>query len=209
MTHVFLSTLEEKDALRTLFYKTCMERWGGEGPFHSMILSERGQGGVSQLYRRTVAENNAETDIYVLADDDCLPQAEPFLDEGVRILEEHSDFAILSMMPTNCKINPWKPDVLLVKGVPMTNIGPGGFVQVEDYSDVRPLIPYEDADVMEHVSVGGIRFCRKGCLEEWPPFVGPGYDREQCDALRAAGFRVGYFKNLTMLHLGEGYSQTW
>lgn len=66
-------------------------------------------------------------------------------------------------------------------------------------------------DVMEHVSVGGLRFCRKGILHKWPEFTGPGYDREHCEAIREAGYRVGYMRDVKANHLGEGkmFSTVW
>jgi len=184
MTDIYLCRVSPAEQIRTFFWLACNSRWRSEGGVTINDVEIHPDVWDSQKKRRVIAEEDAEEDIYVLADDDCLPQAEPFLEEGVRILEEHPEFAILSMMPTNAKINPWRP-------------------APTDY------VVHEDDDVMEHVSVGGIRFCRKGCLTEWPPFTGPGYDREHCDALREAGYRVGYFKNLKMLHLGEGYSTVW
>ena len=135
-----------------------------------------------QLARRVIADHLAETDPFVLADDDCLPE---YFGGGdaCDIALRHGRFAILSALPRNATIHPWTPT-----------------------STIHEV--YEDAEVLEHVSVGGIRVCRKGALKDWPPMDGPGYDAAQAEALRAIGRSVGYFKNLTCEHLGES-STVW
>jgi len=168
----YVSRIPIREAMR----KLCEVRWWQET---SALTLVPGMGNSSfQSERRQLADAFCN-ETYVVADDDCFPQAAPFADAARRILEAHPSFGILSLRPTNFKINPWRP---------------------EGYE------PYEDEEVFEHVSVGGIRFCRPGCLEEWPPQTRKGYDTEHCEALRKAGYRVGYFKNLWMSHLGEGYS---
>lgn len=66
-------------------------------------------------------------------------------------------------------------------------------------------------EVMEHISVGGIRFCRKGLIEKWPPRDAEcmGYDLIHSDALRDVGYRVGYLQHVRMEHLGEGKTELW
>ena len=137
-----------------------------------------------QRQRRMITDAVSTTGIYVCADDDCLPLDNlNGLRQAETILRQHSDFAILSALPSKANIVPWTP---------------------ESYQ------PFEDQYVMEHVSVGGIRFCRKGALKEWPPHDGnAGFDREHCAAIRAAGKRVGYFRSHVMEHLGEGHSTVW
>jgi hypothetical protein len=58
----------------------------------------------------------------------------------------------------------------------------------------------------EHVSVGGIRVCKRGAMQEWPEMdvETPGYDAIQCEWLRHKGHRVGYHPKLKAVHLGEG-----
>lgn len=132
--------------------------------------------------RRIHAEAWASQRFYVLADDDCLPPEGNILEAAFTELASHPDFAILSAMPSNATINRWTPE---------------GYV------------PYEDEFVMEHVSVGGIRFMRRGCLDKWPHAKGPRYDAEHCQALRDGRWRVGYLKAVTMIHLGERKSSLW
>lgn len=141
-----------------------------------------------QKQRRMFADKMADGEIYLLVDDDC----EPILNSheilkhwiscGERIMRENHEFAILSAWPANANIERWAP---------------------HDYS------AKDGEEVTEHVSVGGLRFVRKGCMKDWPEQIGPGYDREHCEALRASGYRVGYFKHLKMIHHGEGKSEVW
>jgi len=132
--------------------------------------------------RRINAEQEAKGPVYILTDDDMLPQGDAFVKRGLDVMAGHPDFAILSAWPEPATIHPWTS---------------------EGYT------PYEDYEVMEHVSVGGLRFCRKGALTKWPSADGPGYDMEHCIALRATGHRVGYMKHVRALHLGEGKSELW
>lgn len=135
--------------------------------------------GEFQVERRRVADQLGSS-LYILADDDCLFLGD--VKKACELMESYTEFAILSAMPTNHNINFWMP---------------------EAYD------PSLDGEVMEHVSVGGIRFCRKNSLKCWPPLIGLGYDMAQCTALRREGKRVGYMRNQKMNHLGEGASTVW
>lgn len=132
-----------------------------------------------QRERRIFAEADAGEDHFVLADDDCLPVTPDFIKLGLATLSSHFGFAILSLHPHT--IREWNP--------------PHYITDVDD-------------EVQEHVSVGGIRFCRHTGVE-LTPNSGPGYDRTQCELLRAASWRVGYFRKLFMNHVGEGFSTVW
>jgi len=143
-----------------------------------------------QRERRIIADQEAKSDIYICADDDCLPESEPFIQKALAIMGRHPDYGILSLWPSNEHIHPWTPPdeekPLLVSGV-----------------------AHHDTEVMEHVSVGGIRFCRKGVMGEWPALEGRGYDGTHCMALRKAGYRAGYFLDILMTHVGKSYSTVW
>lgn len=175
--------------MRSVMASCCITRWLVHPDWEQIVLRQV-EGAKStahyrekfQSWRRINADEKSSGAVYVVADDDCLPQSEPFVELALGILAAHPDFGILSLWPMNCRINRWTP---------------------EGYT------AFEDDEVMEHHSVGGIRFCRKGLIAEWPEQTGRGYDAEHCGALRAAGYRVGYFKNLTMNHVGEGYSTVW
>lgn len=130
-----------------------------------------------QAARREFADRQSRSEFYVVADDDCLP--DPGILAGILVLQKYPTFRILSAWPQNAKVNPWRP---------------------EDYEPITDLV------VMEHVSVGGIRFCRRPVLQVWPELRGSHYDADQCEAIRGENGRVGYLKHIKMTHLGEGCS---
>lgn len=139
-----------------------------------------------QRDRRIVAEINASTAIYVVADDDCVPEEDTVVD-ALYLMSKYEDFAILSPYWRECTINPWTPE--------------------KDEYDNWPAI--ENEDLMEHVDVGGIRFTRRGVMstnpEQWLK-MGDGatkYDRPHCAQIRAKGLRVGVMKHVHARHLGE------
>ncbi len=135
-----------------------------------------------QRERRIVAENAAIGGVYCLADDDCVPPANLDLDEVRLIFETHPEFGMLSLLPAPAILQKWT-----------------------EFGSVM-----ETGKVEEHVSVGGIRFIRKGAMPDWPEQQGAGYDRTHADRMREAGFRVGYLKSLPpCLHVGDGRSAIW
>jgi hypothetical protein len=144
-----------------------------------------------QRGRRIIAEVMADSVVYVLADDDCLPGQEHgphWLEKGVGILGEHKDFAILTPMPDHGNITAWTGE----------DGAPDGYV------------PMHTDRVMEHHNVGGIRFTIKGLIgpesESWlpqNPDTPNKYDREHAQMYHEQELRVGYMKELTFTHLGE------
>lgn len=171
------------DPIRQAMFQLVMERWAQEpgAQIHPLF----GNSAHFQYYRRRLADMAATTPIYVVADDDCLPQRKPFLQQAVETFyDTASSFGILSLIPANCHIRHWTPDF-------------GYQTVVND-------------DIMEHVSVGGVRFIQKGIQDEdWPIYKGHGYDMDHSVWLRSRGYRVGYFRKFTMNHIGEGYSTVW
>lgn len=186
MIDVFFCSVPEP-GLRGLMSTLCRARWYMEPdtnihyltPFGLKVANEE-----FQRFRRAWADQQAKSDVYVVTDDDCLLPAAPSLAAAASILRGHPEFALLSYCPVNADIFPWTP---------------------EGYQ------PFENNAVMEHVSTGGIRVCRKGAVTEWPEML-PGlrsYDAQHAEAVRKAGLRVGYMRDLKMNHLGcgRGYSQ--
>jgi len=135
-----------------------------------------------QRKRRMYAEAHADSSIYVLTDDDCLLGPESPLKTMTGLMKSYSGFDMLSLMPSNANIVPWTP---------------------EGYT------AFLDDNVMEHYSVGGIRFCRKGAVKYWPEQTQKGYDWDHCHAIREDGGLVGYARKVTMNHCGEGFSTVW
>lgn len=184
MIDVFFCTASP-DPIRVAMAATCVERWAEEPGVDIAGLSPgrcRCSAREFQRTRRVWAEQMARSPIYVIADDDSLLPKEPIVAHMLRLMEQYPQFAMLSVLPSNAHIERWteKPDA------------------------------YWDAEIMEHVSVGQVRFCRKGIVKDWPPMgAGPGYDLIHAEAIRRSGFRVGYARNIMATHLGEGHSTIW
>lgn len=136
-----------------------------------------------QLVRRQNASVLAQTDPYLIADDDCIPIGKNWLENGAEILMDYPEFAALALLPINCNIMPWTP---------------------EDYT------PFMDEEVMETVSCGSMYFMRRDVMKDWPE-GGKSYDKEQAEYLRSIGRRVGYLRNIKMFHVceGHGLSTVW
>jgi hypothetical protein len=205
-TPVYLTTLDSdafKPHLREVRFKMfelTRARWRREPGADLQIWLPEALGcsvRAFQRQRRVEADRkaqNAHKSFYVVADDDCLiSHPRPFLEDAIEVLKTHPEFAILSLWPTNSVLGKWKAD------------------------DFPGYEVFEDAEVMEHVNVGGVRICRTGCLEEWPEMHRKlwSYDAQHAEALREAGYRVGYLKMKSgqfypaMNHLGRGYSSIW
>jgi hypothetical protein len=190
MIDVFLNTITKADdnTVRRAMYKLCLTRWGQEPGIFLRYSPCLGVDKVAfQRQRRVDADRLSESDIYVVADDDCLPmRPEPFVEAAVKIMRRHEDFAVISVAPTGHDFERWTPEA--------------------SYWKVR-----HTEDVGEEVSVGQIRFCRKGAMKEWPPMLPgvPGYDMIHADTLRKYGFRSGFFKKIFCHHIGRFYSHLW
>lgn len=198
MTDVFVTTLAEDEdnsisRIRKCMLAVVMERWCLETEKVGLIECPNGQEIAFQRERRIAAEQQAESQFYVLSDDDCLLETcHPHLERAVEIMRDHPDFAMISWLPINCDIVPWNPPE-------------------EEWGDLVDGTVYDDDEIMEHVNVGGIRLIRKGAMLHWPDMDegSKTYDQIHCSTLRDAGWRSGYFKTLRQLHLGRHYSMIW
>lgn len=132
-----------------------------------------------QSKRRIYADEHAKSDVYVLADDDVLLPSQSPVKGMIELMKRYPQFVILSLYPSNANIMPWTP---------------------EGYEPIR------NNEVMEHVSVGHVRFHRKDVVKNWPAQTRAGYDTEECEQIRKEGGRVGYALQFKAVHLGEGVS---
>jgi len=150
-----------------------------------VLQAEPGDSFCFQSKRRQMAEERATTPIYVVADDDMEPSRtacpRTWLLAGSQTLDLYPQFGILSPLLEDTNLFP-----ATVDGSP----------------------PYIDQDVQEEHNVGGIRFCRKGLITDWPEQTRRGYDAEHCAAYQAKGYKVGYMKHLWAIHPGKK-SETW
>jgi hypothetical protein len=194
MTDILVTTLDYDETplgrIRSFAFEMCMERWAMESDKVGIITCPKGNELAFQRERRIAADEQATSDIYILADDDCLlGDPYPHLKPAVDIMQRHPEFAILSWLGVNFNIVPWTPPD-------------------EETKYLVGGTHYTDDEVMEHVNCGGIRLCRKGAMKEWPPMDDgvKTYDMIHCRELRRQGWRSGYFQKLRMLHLGKNYS---
>lgn len=159
----------------------------------TVLQAEPGNSFYFQSERRKMAERLATTPIYIVADDDIEPSALRWpgltllkcqlywLEVGLEMMEKYPQFGILSPLLEKTTLFP-----ATVDGSP----------------------PFVNTDVQEEHNVGGIRFCRKGIITEWPEQLRRGYDQEHCAAYQQHGYKVGYMKHLWAIHPGKK-SETW
>ena len=168
-------------ALRHAYAEACRCRWEMEPQVRLHVLY--GENDSFQWERRVKADSLSRSEIYGCVDDDVLivDRVLP-LQHIMGAFEDHPDFAILSAIPMNCNIVPWTPE--------------GYKAQI-------------DSTVMEHVSVGGMRFCRKGTMKDLPKTTSKSYDGQQSEWLREKRMRVGYLRQVPMFHAGEYFSTVW
>lgn len=181
-----------KSLLRKHIAEACVHSWGRFPEIHiervKFYESQFVAGSPYQRQRRIDADSMActrfrESEFYILTDDDMLLLGHNSVRDGMKILARHPEFGILSALPRNESISKWRPP---------------------------DRVAFEDGEVFEHHSVGGIRFCRKGVVGQWPKMGdSPGYDGLHCSVIREAGYRVGYFTNVLAIHCGKDLSETW
>jgi hypothetical protein len=184
MLDVFFCTMPLSDERKRIAEKM-LEWWRDVPMCHVHIVTPESIGSNAKdfnLKRRMFADQTTEW-AYVLTDDDCELNDEKMVWKALGLLEKYTDFAILSALPDNATINPWTPEI---------------------------YPPFANQEVQEHVSVGGIRFCRTGCMDRgWPIVSSAGYDAAHCQRLRECGWRSGYANQVRMFHHGEGKSDLW
>ncbi len=195
MIDIFACTIEPfgSRTMRGHMRDICRLAWINQPGGHLFWFESNGRGPF-QIRRRIDAEEKSASDIYILTDDDMLPMSKTIISDGLALMAKYPEFGILSAFPASASIHPWMPEKYEWEAAAQRGMA---------------RFPIVNDDVMEHVSVGGLRFCRKGIVQKWPDFTGPGYDKEHCEAIRVAGYRVGYMLNVKANHLGEGFSTTW
>ena len=155
------------DSLGVLLYRT--------SPFPDLSWELEG----SERRRFLLADRLVKSDIYIVADDDCLPLTPDWVTEGERILRRHPDFGMLC-------------------------------VNLEGSEIFSPPGLYEDENVMQTRSGGGVRFIRKGAVKHFRGYEGErGFDGPHGRSFADADWRVGFFRSLWFRHLGGGYSVVW
>lgn len=186
MTDVFFCSINQPNSTRFYIEKACLVRWEQES--HANVFSMNPWMPEIDCFvyefqreRRILADRMAISNIYIVTDDDCMPLGTDFIARGLAVMEAHPEFGILAAM---------------------------------NYINAKDTEPYTgkfiDDDVWECHAVGGIRFCRKGIIKDWPASVSPGsYDCQHHEGLVAAGYKAGYMRRVQMNHLGYGLSTHW
>jgi len=177
--------------LRKKMSDLCLARWQQEEGVNvhvitPILLTQAGYHAPFQKSRRQYAETATRSDIYVVADDDCLLQSDPTVGPVVEIMEKNPNVGILALKE-------YHSEPMVRATVPLKNL-------------------YETEDLIESHAVGGVRFCRKGVITEWPdhdPKNPYQYDSIHGPAVQAAGYISAYTKAYAMMHIGASYSITW
>jgi hypothetical protein len=181
------------DPLRGAIATACLQRWIMESQAHDIHCVTSRDAAFAQKFEpchmtesiakfmtmhRYVAEQEAESSIYCVTDDDIQPIGNNFLTKARAILEQHPDFGLIAF--SSCF-------VLEVKA---------------------PHGSFEDADVAEVASPGGLYVIRRGILEvdTSDPFWD---DTKTGDQMRQKGYKTGYFKRLKCNHYGAYLSTCW
>lgn len=130
-----------------------------------------------QGMRRPYIEARSQSDIYIMAEDDCMPLGPNFIERGLEIMARHPDFAVLSPL-------------------------------LLPYPETPSM--WQDDEVYEGITSGGINFTRKGALKDLKVEPGVLFDESsQAGYLKRLGWRVGWMKHLKQNHLGAGLSTIW
>jgi hypothetical protein len=174
MTDVFMMNYFGENAIRHFMARVCHERWriedcnfmfavpGNPRDFHSTGKKE--------------CEQAASTEIYVVADNDCLILGKDWVNRGRALVDRHPEYGLLAA----------------------ANICEGEFASGTNWQT-------ED-EVVERTMVGGIVFVRKGILTDFPMCEPMEVDRVICDEIRSKGYKTGIMPQLRFNHLGAGYS---
>ncbi len=98
MTDVFVCSCAADD-IRKGLRDAVYARWVLEPDTNVMLLTPKIVGCTNPQFqgmRRPWIEQRAQSDIYVMAEDDCMPWGTKFVEKGVDVLRRHLEFAVLS-----------------------------------------------------------------------------------------------------------------
>jgi hypothetical protein len=97
MIDVFLCTYA-KDPIRKGMFDSVRARWEQMGCDLTILdgVALGFEGKEFQGIRRQIAEDNAEGEIYILAEDDCMPLGKGFIEHGLHLMGTYRDYAVIS-----------------------------------------------------------------------------------------------------------------
>lgn len=144
----------QADHFRDLLAAPCLARW--YQMCHPILVRPWPWEEVSkekfQGWRRQFAEDNAKTDLYIIADDDCMPLGANFIERAEDVMRRHPEFAVLGA--TDYAL-PYSPDEV-------TEIGTAGGINVirRGVIKVGEVVPWTSAQQREQVYKAGYRVGR-------------------------------------------------
>ena len=183
MIDVFFCAYDHEDELRHHMATLCLARWERERWANVIKLTEEETGKPFQMMRRVYAEDNSDSEYYIVTDDDCLLYSFPVLFEMVKIMELNPTIGQLALKHAGF---PWQP----------TN----------DDLD-RYLVTDDVVECQKDHGVGGVRMLRKGVVKEWPePERDDKYDFQHSMAVRDSGYVNAFARKVGYMHIGSTYS---
>ena len=123
-----------RDELRAAIAKPCLLMWQQICDPRIIIPPQGMSGREFQQWRRKAAEEQASTEFYVLADDDCMPLGKRFLERCEALMRKYPEYAILG---TEDYCAPYGADEIYetttAGGI---NVVRKGILEVPEYNDI-------------------------------------------------------------------------
>lgn len=146
-----------RDAIRQGLFAAVYARWGEERGINLKLVTPEVVK-CSLLHfqgaRRLWAEERSESDIYILAEDDCLPLGRNFVERGMKVMERHPEFATLSPM-----LLPFPPQFTPLDDEVATGITSGGINFTRrgliDKAVINSRLPWDECAQAEHLKEKG------------------------------------------------------
>lgn len=192
LTDVFLTTCATpEDAIRWHLMMAVWSRWMEEPGIRLHLVSAEQEGCRPRSFdgwRRRVAEEESQSEIYLCCDDDCMPMGQEFVRRGLLTMTLFPKIPVLGCQLYGSDLEKAGYRKLCLKG---------------------SAIP---AGVMLGSTAGGVNFIRKGVLATMLPTAKDATlfdESSQGNALRAAGYETGYMTDPQVNHLGASLSTLW
>jgi len=127
---------------------------------------------------KAIAADHAESDPFVIIDDDHLPLYQDWLEIGLRAMHDNPEYGLISSWSVNGEVRQGEVDL------------------------GRRSPVWEETE-----SLGCPMFVRRGVLADLPEGEVTRYDTILTQHVRSRGWKVGFCSRLRHNHIGMGYSQ--
>lgn len=168
----------KRQAMRSAMFVLALVRWGMQADANVQHVVEVHGDPQFHMRAKRWAEEHATSDVYVVADDDCLILGKQFVSRGVKTLLQHADYGLLAAASV---------------------IEDGDLVYSSSVSFTRP-------HVVERHAVGGVAFVRRGILKRFDACPANLTDETICNEITGAGYKVGVMPGVKFNHLGYGFA---